>query len=142
MAETEPKSNCRIEQIFSVNVVLKQQINALLDEDVEWDNTQGQRFLGNPDNVLFLAFVEDKPVAFLTAYRLQRFDIRKAEVLLYEIGVLDEFQRQGIATALIAALKKWAVQAEADEVWVLTYASNKAAMGLYKSTRGEEARRY
>ncbi len=75
---------------------------------------------------------------FLTAYRLQRLDKRKAEVLLYEIGVHEGFQRQGIGTKLIAAVKEWATQVAADEVWVLTYASNKAAMALYKSASGEE----
>lgn len=134
----EIKQEINIERIFHVNEELKLQINTLLDEDTEWDKEQGEKFLANPDNALFLAFVEKTATGFLTAYRLQRLDKRKAEVLLYEVGILEEFQRQGIATKLIEAVKGWATQIAADEVWVLTYASNEAAMALYKSTAGEE----
>lgn len=131
---SEPKIN--IERITSVSDALISQINPLFDE--EWDLEQGEKFLSNPDNALFLAFVEGAAAGFLTAYRLQRFDYKKVEVLLYEIGVEEEFQRQGIATKLIEAVKDWAAEVGAAELWVLTYSSNEAAMALYKSCGGEE----
>jgi ribosomal protein S18 acetylase RimI-like enzyme len=115
------------------------QLNQELDDGMAWDGEQGQKFLANPDNALFVATVESVIVGFLTAYRLQRFDQRKAEVLLYEVGVNEAYQRRGIGKALIAAVKQWANEVEADEVWVLTDADNEAAMALYASTGGEEA---
>lgn len=114
------------------------QINKQLDEGLVWDEDQGQKFLQNEDNALFVAYVEDEMAGFLTAHRLQRFDQRKAEVLLYEIGVNEDFQRRGIGKALITAVKQWAKAVEADEVWVLTYMDNEAAMALYESMGGEE----
>jgi len=130
-----------IQRITSVTDALIAQINPLLDE--HWDIEQGKKFLSNPDNALFLAFSEaasseDMVAGFLTAHRLQRLDKLKAEVLLYEVAVDEKFQQRGIGKALIQAVKDWAKEVGADNVWVLTYASNAAAMRLYQSAGGEE----
>jgi ribosomal protein S18 acetylase RimI-like enzyme len=114
------------------------QFNTLLDDDKVWDEAQAAHFLSQPDNALFIAFVGDKEVGFATAYRLQRFDNLRAEVLLYEIGVEEGFRRQGIASELISAVKKWATEIGAAEVWVLTEEDNNAAKSLYKATGGGE----
>ena len=70
-------------------------------------------------------------------HRLQRFDKRGAEVLIYEIGVREDARQKGIAKALINEVKLWAKEVGADEVWVLTNKSNAAAIALYRSTGGE-----
>lgn len=127
-----------IQKIATVDETLISQINPLLDEGTTWDLQEGQNFLSNPDNALFVAFWEGQAAGFLTANRLQRFDKRRAEVLLYEIGVDENFRQRGIAKALIQEVKKWAKTVGADEVWVLTNTSNKPAMALYKSAGGEE----
>jgi hypothetical protein len=95
--------------------------------------------LAGKDNALFLAHWNNKISGFLTAHRLQRFDERKAEILLYEIGVNEESRKKGIGKALIEAVKAWGREVQADEVWVLTNRSNQAAMALYKSAGGLEA---
>jgi ribosomal protein S18 acetylase RimI-like enzyme len=110
--------------------------NKLLDEGTIWDSEQGKRFIENSDNALFIAFWEENAAGFLTAHRLQRFDKRKAEILLYEIGVHPNYRRRGIGKALVEEVKKWAKEVDADEVWVLTEKDNEAAMALYKSTNG------
>jgi ribosomal protein S18 acetylase RimI-like enzyme len=133
MQDTNQIEITRISQADSQFI---EQINPLLDH--EWDIEQGERFLSNPDNALFVAYVDNQAVGFLTAYRLQRMDAKKAEVLLYEIGVAENFQKRGIGTALIESVKNWARNNGADEVWVLTYNSNIAAMALYSSTGGIE----
>ena len=83
-----------------------------------------------------MPFWKIKPLD-LTANRLQRFDKRGAEVLLYEIGVREEVRQQGIGKALINEVKLWAKEAGADEVWVLTNKSNTAAVALYESMGGK-----
>lgn len=110
------------------------EFNTLLDEGMTWDVEQGNKFLANTDNALFVAYWNNTPVGFLTAHRLQRFDARKAEVLLYEIGVSEDHQRNGIGRSLVEALKSWARSVDADEIWVLTNKSNPAAMALYTAT--------
>ena len=127
----------RIELIRKVNAAFIKQLNALLDEGTEWDARHGHKFLEDPNNALFVAFIENRAVGFLTANRLQRFDQRGAEVLLYEIGVHEEFRQRGIGKALIQEVKHWSKDVGADEVWVLTNRSNKAAVALYRSMGGE-----
>jgi GNAT superfamily N-acetyltransferase len=126
----------RIERITSVYEALPAQLNPLLDEGDAWDAEQGQRYLASPDNALFLAFIDAVAVGFATAHRLQRFDRRKAEVLLYEIGVDEAWQRRGAARALIQAVLDWGRQTGADTLWVLTEDDNAAAMALYAATGG------
>ncbi len=85
---------------------------------------------------MFAAFSETRAVGFLTANRLQRFDKREAEVLVYEVGVDEEFRRRGIGKALMEEVKHWARGVGADEMWLLTNWSNTAAVALYRATGG------
>lgn len=132
----KPDPAIRIERVTTLTQPQQAQLNDILDEP--WDATQGQKFLQNPDNTLFLAFAEDTVVGFLTGYRLQRLDKNRAEVLLYEVEVVEAFRQRGIGKRLIAALNAWAAEVGAFQSWVLTYSNNPAAMALYKSMDGEE----
>jgi ribosomal protein S18 acetylase RimI-like enzyme len=125
-----------ISHITQVTDQIIADINAVLDDGKIWDTHQGEKFLQDPNTILFVAYYGDNPAAFLYGYRLQRFDSRKAEVLLYEIAVLEAYRRKGIAIALVEKLKIWAADNEADEVWVLTNKSNEGGMALYSSCGG------
>jgi GNAT superfamily N-acetyltransferase len=138
MSDEPPTQPLTIQRLTSVDVALAAQLNPLFDEGTAWDAEQGRRFLQNRDNLFLVARWDGRPCGFLTAHRLQRFDRRRAEVLLYEIGVDERLRRRGVGAALIAAVKRWAREAGADEVWVLTNTGNAAAMALYASTGGEE----
>ena len=131
-----PGPEIRIERMTRVSPEVASQLNEILDEP--WDTTEGEKFLKNPDNALFLAFVGDRVAGFLTGYRLQRLDKNRAEVLLYEIEVREEFRRRGSGKKLIGALNAWAAEMGAFQTWVLTYSDNAAAMALYKSMGGQE----
>ena len=133
----ESKRQIRIELIKEVDATFINQLNVLLDEGTEWDSQEGTKFLKDSNNALFVAFLENQAVGFLTANRLQRFDKRGAEVLLYEIGVREDARQKGIGKALIREVKLWAKESGADEVWVLTNRSNIAAVALYQSMGGE-----
>lgn len=113
-------------------------LNELFDAGMVWDAGEGRRFLADPANLLVVAFWDDMPCGFATAHRLQRFDRRRAEALLYEIGVDETHQRRGIGAALVEEVKRWAAEAGADEVWVLTERTNAAAMALYRGSGGVE----
>ncbi|MBN9392552.1 MAG: GNAT family N-acetyltransferase [Chloroflexi bacterium] len=126
----------QIRRMKEVSPAIVSQLDEILDEP--WEVAQGEKFLANPDNALFLAFVGERVAGFLTGYRLQRLDKNRAEVLLYEIEVREEFRRQGIGKKLIGALNAWAAETGAFQTWVLTYSDNTAAMALYKSMDGEE----
>ncbi len=126
-----------VQRITHLPIDMIQQFDALRDPGTEWDEIEGKKFVSDSNNGLFLAFVDNKVVGFLTAHRLQRLDKRQAEVLLYEIGVDEHYRQQGVGTTLIQAVKEWAKEVAADEVWVLTNKSNIPAMALYTSMGGE-----
>lgn len=128
----------RIQRLTGVGEDLAARLNDLFDEGVTWNDEQGQKFIESPDNLFLAAYWGDRVCGFLTAHRLQRFDRRQAEVLLYEIGVHAAFRRRGVGMALINAVKRWAGEVGADEVWVLTNVGNAAAMALYRATDGTE----
>ena len=109
----------------------------LLDEGMHWDDEQGRRFLADTSNALFLAELDGVAVGFATVHRLQRFDARRAEVLIYDIGVQDEARRRGIGRALIAHIAGWAKEVGADQVWVLADGDDDAAQAFYAATGGE-----
>src|ERR671912_539453 len=122
----------------SVDATLAAELDAMFDEGVSWDLELGQRFLAHPDTLLLVARWDGEACGFLTAYRLQRFDRRGAEVLLYEIGVEEPFQRRGVGRALVEEAKRWAADVGADELWVLTEDDNTPARALYAATGGRE----
>jgi ribosomal protein S18 acetylase RimI-like enzyme len=122
----------------TVDAVLAAQLDPLFDAGVSWDAEQGRRFLDHPDTLLLVARWDGEVCGFLTAYRLQRFDRRRAEVLLYEIGVQEPFQRRGAGRALVEEAKRWATEVRAGELWVLTEEDNAPARALYAATGGHE----
>jgi ribosomal protein S18 acetylase RimI-like enzyme len=123
----------------TVDGALAAEFDALFDEGMSWDAEQGQQFLAHPDTLLLVARWDGEACGFLSAYRLQRFDRRRAEVLLYEIGVEEPFQRRGVGRALVEEAKRWAAEVGADELWVLTEDDNTPARALYAATGGREA---
>lgn len=127
----------KILRINKISSDLIDKVNQLFD-DKKWDQKQGELFLLDKNNLFLLAFEDEKPIGFLTAHRLQRFDNRKAEVLLYEIGVHQDYRRRGIGKSLINEVKKWAKEVDAAEFWVLTEKTNPIAMSLYESAGGVE----
>ena len=127
-----------LSRVTSVDAALAAELDRLFDEGVAWDITQGQRFLAHPDTLLLVARWEGAACGFLSAYQLQRFDRRRAEVLLYEIGVQEPFQRRGVGQALVEEAKRCAAEVGAEELWVLTEEANTPARALYAATGGRE----
>src|SRR6202142_3357231 len=108
------QSQIRIELIKKVDAAFINQLNSLLDEGAEWDSREGKKFLKDSNNALFVAFLENQAVGFLSANLLQRFDKRGAEVLLYEIGVREDARQKGIGRGLITKVKLREKAAGAD----------------------------
>ena len=132
------KDTVEIRQITDRSQIEIEKLNPLLDEGDSWDVKQGELFLQDKNNALFIAFLKDQMVGFVTAHRLQRFDKRIAEVLLYEVGVAEYYRQKGIGKTLVLAVIDWAKTVGADEVWVQTNRANMAAVALYKSCGGVE----
>ena len=125
-----------VERVTAVDAEFAQALNGLFDEGMTWNEEHGRAFLANPDALLIVARWEGTPCGFLTAYRLPRFDGHDSEVNLYEIGTHEEYRQRGVATAMITALKRWAEEVGAVNIWVLTEIDNEPAQKLYASTGG------
>ena len=78
----------------------------------------------------------DAVVGGLTAYELPMFGKEVRELFLYEIGVTESHWRQGIARALIEALKQTCVERGVEVIFVGTEMDNEAAKQLYANTGG------
>jgi GNAT superfamily N-acetyltransferase len=94
----------------AVDAALAAQLDAVFDGGGAWNAEQGRRFLADPDALLLVARWDGEECGFLTAYRLQRFDRRRSEVVLFEIGAEEPFRRRGIGRALVEEAKRWAAE--------------------------------
>ena len=77
--------------------------------------------LGGDNFIALAALKEGAVVGGLAAYELKKFERERSEVYIYELAVAAAHRRQGIATALIGALKPiaaargaWVIYVQAD----------------------------
>ena len=108
---------------------------ALFDDEPEPAATA--RFLAAGDHHLLLAYVDERPVGFVTGVETTHPD-KGTEMFLYELGVDEAFRRRGIGTALVAALRDLAAERGCYGMWVLTDADNVAALGAYEAAGGRD----
>jgi len=101
---------------------------------------QVTNFLQHPDHYFIAAIEGDRPLGFALAYELQRIDRSQPMLFLYEIGVAEAHQRQGVASAMIDFLKRICSENGMFKMFVIADASNTAALRLYDSTFGEPGR--
>jgi GNAT superfamily N-acetyltransferase len=83
--------------------------------------------------VLFIAYDEEVPVGFASGVEMTHPD-KGTEMLLYELAVAERSRRQGIATALVKALREFARGQGCYGMWVLTEDDNTAARATYEAT--------
>jgi len=91
-------------------------------------------YLSDRRNVMFLAYQGERAVGFLRGTALNRLDSERPQMFLYEVGVAPRFRRRGIARALIEQLLALCRDQGFQEVFVLTSASNRPAVRLYRKT--------
>lgn len=92
-----------------------------------------RQLLAKDDFIALVALRDGKVVAGLAAYELKKFEQERSEVYLYDLAVAAEYRRQGIATALIEALKDTAAARGAYVIFVQadTGPEDEAAIALY-----------
>ncbi len=88
------------------------------------------RFLRETGHHLLVAVVDGVDVGFVSGVEMTHPD-KGTEMLLYELGVDDGHQRQGIGRALVVALGRLAVECGCYGMWVLADADNDAALATY-----------
>jgi ribosomal protein S18 acetylase RimI-like enzyme len=90
-------------------------------------------FLAADSHYFLAASIADEWVGFAYAYELPRPD-GTSMLFLYSIDVHPDYQRRGVATALLSYLRRAADEHDMKEVFVIASRSNDAAVSFYGAT--------
>jgi ribosomal protein S18 acetylase RimI-like enzyme len=112
-------------------------IEDLLDGPAKPDAVE--RFLDDPHHHLLIAYVDAEPAGFVSGVEMTHPD-KGTEMFLYELGVGEQHRRQGVATALVAALKQLAREKGCYGMWVLCDEDNEAAVKTYEKVGGNPSK--
>lgn len=74
----------------------------------------------------------------LAAYELRKFEQERSEIYIYDLAVAAAHRRQGIATALIAALARYAAACGARVLFVQADREDAPAIALYAKLGARE----
>jgi ribosomal protein S18 acetylase RimI-like enzyme len=95
-----------------------------------------RRFLDEPGHHLLLAYAGDaRPVGMVSGVETTHPD-KGTEMFLYELAVDEGYRRQGIGTALVAALGQLARELGCYGMWVLVDHDNDPALATYAAAGG------
>lgn len=94
-----------------------------------------RKFLASPDHHLLVAYADGVVAGMISGVETTHPD-KGTEMFLYELGVLDDFQGQGIGRALVSALAALARERGCYGMWVLTEHDNVAALKAYGAAGG------
>lgn len=92
--------------------------------------------LADERTIFLAAFESGGPVGFVFGYELLRRHGDPSILFVYEIEVADAFRGQGVGSRLLRGLAEIARERGIATGFVLTNASNDAAMRLYESFGG------
>lgn len=98
-----------------------------------------QAFLERPDSIAVAVFAEGDVVGGLVAYVLHKFEQERTEVYIYDLAVAQEHRRQGIATTLVAELRRIAAEIGAYVIYVQADLGDEPAIALYESLGTRES---
>lgn len=109
---------------------------AAFDDDPHYtmappDSTYLARTLANPDVIALAALSGDDVIGGLVAYVLPKLEQARAEIYIYDLAVAESVRRQGIATALIAEVRRIATDVGAWVVYIQADHGDPPAETLY-----------
>lgn len=92
-----------------------------------------RRLLGSDTFMALAAVKSGEVVGGLTAYELRKFEQERSEIYIYDLAVVLEHRREGIATALIEKLREIAAERGAYVIFVQanTNIEDEPAIALY-----------
>jgi aminoglycoside 3-N-acetyltransferase I len=89
------------------------------------------RLLADQKFIALVALLEGETVGALAAYELVKFEAERSEIYIYDLAVREAHRRQGVATALIEALKPIARERGAWVIFVQADPPDAPAIALY-----------
>jgi aminoglycoside 3-N-acetyltransferase I len=97
-----------------------------------------QTVLSKDHVVVLAAEAEGRPIGALVAYELEKLEQARSEFYIYDLAVLDQFRRRGVATGLIAELQKIAHARGAWMIFVQADYGDDPAIALYEKLGARE----
>lgn len=93
-----------------------------------------RRLLAGDSFIALAAMKHGRVVGGIAAYELHKFEQQRSEIYLYDLAVLAEHRRQGIAMALVLQLKRIAAARGAHCIFVQadTAPEDQPAIALYE----------
>lgn len=137
---TNSRKNLEIRQVLTQDVELMRSLLGVFGdafEDVETycenqpTTAYLQRLLSKEHFIAIAALKSGQVIGSLTAYELQKFEQERSEIYIYDLAVLQEHRRQGIATALITALQNIAAERGAYVIFIQADYGDDPAINLY-----------
>lgn len=102
------------------------------------DDTWLAELLGDLSFVFHVALDGERVVGAMASYVLRKFEQARREIYIYDLAVAEDRRRQGIATALIAALKDVAREIGAYVIYVQADYGDDPAVALYTKLGARE----
>ena len=110
-----------------------QRFDEAFDAAVEPD--LAARYLADQRHHLLGAYAEGEPAGVATATEILRPD-KPPELFLNELVVMPAFRRRGVASSLLAEIKRLAADCGCVTIWVLTEEDNEGGMATYRTAGG------
>lgn len=108
---------------------------AFEDEATYASNPPGDGYLrqrlADPGFLVIAGSVGGRIVGGLAAYVLRKFEQERSEIYIYDLAVLMESRRQGVATAMIELLRNVAAERGAWVIYVQADHGDDPAIALY-----------
>ena len=90
-----------------------------------------EKLLGDDKFIALAAIADGQMVGALAGYELVKFEAERSEIYIYDLAVIEEYRRQGVATALIQALNPIALDRGAWVIFVQADPPDEPAIALY-----------
>lgn len=97
-----------------------------------------RQFLLNPQNWSFACIQEKQIIGFAYGYELNRLDNKGNMLYIHEIGVLPQYQRQGVGFQILMNIKQLCKMTGICRFFLFTQKHNVAACALYEKAGGEK----
>jgi aminoglycoside 3-N-acetyltransferase I len=129
----------RIERLGAGDLAAMQAANQLFSEVFGEEGYHGpppgddhlRKLLSDRKFIALVAWLDSEMAGALAAYELVKFEAERSEIYIYDLAVREPWRRQGVATALIEALKPIAREAGAWVIYVQADPPDAAAVALY-----------
>ena len=128
-----------VRRLGSQDVVLMQAANRLFADVFGEDGYHGppagpdhlEKLLADDKFIALAAYVDGEMSGAIAAYELVKFEAERSEIYIYDLAVIERYRRQGVATALIAAVQEIGRDKGAWVVFVQADPPDEPAVALY-----------